>query len=183
MSGSRLVRPQQPCERADLSAEQIDCVYRAELPRLTRYFSRHAPPGEEAHDLAQDAFIALAQVRPAGPVRNPAALLQRIARNLVSNRVRHTRRWSGIISCVPLAEDIASVPPQQGLWIEAEDLMEQYRRALAALPEKTRTVFLMHRVEDLTYGEIAVRLGISAKTVEYHIAAALKHLDKSLERE
>ncbi|MCJ8156577.1 sigma factor-like helix-turn-helix DNA-binding protein [Sphingomonas sp. LaA6.9] len=53
-------------------------------------------------------------------------------------------------------------------------------RALAELPEPTRTVFLMHRVDELSYGIIAERLGITSAQVEAHVAAALLHLARAL---
>ena len=49
--------------------------------------------------------------------------------------------------------------------------------------EKTRKVFLLHRVEELTYKEIGERLGVSIPTVQYHVARALAHLDAALGQE
>ena len=62
--------------------------------------------------------------------------------------------------------------------------MERLRltRALAKLDPQTREVFLLHRSEGLSYGEIAERLGISAEAVERHIADALFDLAKRMER-
>jgi RNA polymerase sigma-70 factor (ECF subfamily) len=55
----------------------------------------------------------------------------------------------------------------------AERQLELVQGALAALPEKTRYVFLLHRFEGHTYATIAARLGLSAKAVEYHMSRAL----------
>ncbi len=57
-----------------------------------------------------------------------------------------------------------------------QELKGIYELALAQLPEKRRTVFLMNRMEQLTYPEIADRLGISAKAVEKRMNLALKDL-------
>lgn len=71
--------------------------------------------------------------------------------------------------------DVAS-PPEQELDMEAADLLRLYESAIADLSEKTRRVFLMHRVDELSYREIHQRLGISIATVEYHMMKALAHI-------
>ena len=63
---------------------------------------------------------------------------------------------------------------------ETEEL--RLRRASAKLDPRTREVFLLHRSEGLSYGEIAERLGISPEAVERHIADALYDLAKRMER-
>ena len=50
---------------------------------------------------------------------------------------------------------------------------------IRALPPRTRDAFLLHRFEDLTYRQIAGRLGVSVSMVEKHIAEALRQLKKS----
>lgn len=66
--------------------------------------------------------------------------------------------------------------------MSAETERLRLRRALAKLEPRTREVFLLHRLDGLTYGEIAERLGISAEAVERHIADALYDLAKRMER-
>ena len=44
------------------------------------------------------------------------------------------------------------------------------------MPEQTRRIFLMSRRENLSHREIAERLGITPKGVEFHITKANKHL-------
>jgi len=48
--------------------------------------------------------------------------------------------------------------------------------AIDAMPPKRREVFLLHRVDDLTYAQIARRLDVSIKTVEKHFALAMRQL-------
>lgn len=48
--------------------------------------------------------------------------------------------------------------------------------ALAVLPRQTRVVFVLRRVEDLSYAEIATRMRISVDKVEHHMLAATCHL-------
>ena len=46
-----------------------------------------------------------------------------------------------------------------------------------------REVFLLHRVDGLSYKDIALQLGISVRTVEWHIAEAIVRIGRGLDRE
>jgi len=48
------------------------------------------------------------------------------------------------------------------------------------LPRRTREVFLLHRLEGLAYKEIAAQLGISIRTVEWHVAEAILRIGRDL---
>lgn len=51
--------------------------------------------------------------------------------------------------------------------------LDLIRRRLDTLPMVTRAVFLLHRIDDLGYDEIAWRFGIGTEAVERQMARAL----------
>ena len=109
----------------------------------------------------QEAFARLAKWMSANPVRQPGPYLQRIARNLLVDRARQSRSRP-LSDYLPISDDLVlSVPPDQMHRLEANDVLEIYRRALDELPPRTREVFLLHRVDELTYKEIGARLEIT----------------------
>ena len=57
-----------------------------------------------------------------------------------------------------------------------QELTEKIEEALARLPENVREAFELNRFQNLTYNEIAERLGVSPKTIDYRIQQALKQL-------
>lgn len=67
--------------------------------------------------------------------------------------------------------------PYELFTAEAEEIVN---RTLESLPERTRQIFIMSRMQNLSYQEIAQQLGITSKGVEFHIAKALKELRISL---
>ncbi|WP_090608162.1 RNA polymerase sigma-70 factor [Parapedobacter koreensis] len=76
-----------------------------------------------------------------------------------------------------IAEAMMAHKQEQAAEVAADkELQRQLQEALRQLPEKCRTVFQLSRFEELKYQEIADRLGISLKTVEAHMAKALKSL-------
>lgn len=48
--------------------------------------------------------------------------------------------------------------------------------AIEAMPPRRREVFLLHRVEELTYAQIARQLGVSLKAIEKHMFLAMRQL-------
>ena len=66
------------------------------------------------------------------------------------------------------------------LEISFQEVKKHYEESLSSIPEKSQTVFKLSRIENLSNKEIASKLNISHKTVEYHISNALKHLRLAL---
>ena len=61
---------------------------------------------------------------------------------------------------------------------DADALRHRFARAVAALPPRMREAFILSRREGLSYDEIALRMGISVKTVGVHIGQSLTALRK-----
>jgi len=60
--------------------------------------------------------------------------------------------------------------------------MDGIRRGIDRLPARRKEVFMLSRQENLTYDEIAARLGLSKNTVKEHISEALSFLRDYLNR-
>lgn len=158
----------------------LDEAYRRERSRLLAYAGRHAG-ADAAPDLVQDAFLRAAGSEEAGVLRNPGGFLQRIVRNLLIDRARREATRPAL---TPLGEACeAACSALQHEEAVAAEMLERFENALDMLPDRTRAVFLMHRVEDLTYREIHEKLGISVAGVEYHMMKALAHLTRTLDVE
>ncbi len=62
---------------------------------------------------------------------------------------------------------------------EQRERVKQYlTQILNVLPKKSRRIFIMSRVEGFKYQEIAEIMGISPRTVETHVAIAIRYLSK-----
>ena len=167
--------------RSPIDRLELERIYRAESPRLTRYLRKQLRSGQDALDLVHEAFLRLAAASSGVIVQNPGAYLQRVARNLVIDRGRGPDARLAVMHIPIETEPDIPIPATQEQDIEIGDIMRQYRLALAELPARTREIFVLHRVDELTYKEIATRIGIAIPTVQYHIARALVHLDHRLQ--
>lgn len=153
-------------------AISLEEAFRKERGALLRYLGRRAGH-EAAPDLVQEVFARAARSAQASCLTNPAAFVRRIARNLLIDRARRRESGSNVV-IFPLDEQRdASVQPQQGLDIEAADLLRIYEQAVNDLPEKARRVFIMSRDEELSYRQISEELEISMSTVQYHMVRAI----------
>ena len=112
--------------------------------------------------------------RQMGSLENVGGFLRRVARNLLIDHARAMRRKPAHL---PLDEALDTpVAATQELDLEARDVLRAYENAVAGLSFKTRRIFLMHRIEELSYREIQLTLGISLGAVEYHMHRALAHI-------
>jgi RNA polymerase sigma-70 factor (ECF subfamily) len=61
------------------------------------------------------------------------------------------------------------------------DLLRRLDAAVASMPRKQREIFLAHRLDDLSYAEIADRTGLSVRQVERQMARAIYKLCKQMD--
>lgn len=128
---------------------------------------------EEAEDCIQELFLKVLSGKVAlENVRNIQAFLSTSIRHMALDRLKK----QSAIALKNHADDL--IGADSGL--ENQELGEEIDQAIADLPPKTRAVFIMKRLEDKSYKEIAQELDISTNTVENHITKALKYLRQSL---
>ncbi len=155
-------------------------LYRHEASPLARRISRRGG-SEEAEDLVQDAFVRLIRVPGRyASLELPVAYLRRIAGNLVRDHARLDARRSRLQHVV--ADDDSLPPVDPHAQLESRDMLRRVEAAMQRLPDRTREIFLAHRVEGLSYAEIATRTGMSVKGVEKQMSKALVRIDRLLAR-
>ena len=64
--------------------------------------------------------------------------------------------------------------------ILTKDILELIEKEMGNLTEKQRTIYELNRNSDMTYNEIADKMGISPRTVQYHIGMVLAKLKRLL---
>ncbi|MDB5706148.1 MAG: polymerase subunit sigma-24 [Sphingomonas bacterium] len=172
-------RPAGAAPRFEGSSPHLDTLFRTEAPRLLRFFRKKTGNRDTAADMVQETFLRLAGADSTG-FRNPAAYLQRVARNLLIDRARRTDVKLAPMH-LPFDEEIdRAVAADQTDMLEAEDTLGRFEAAILDLNPKTAEIFLLHRIDGLTYDAIREQMNMSLGAVEYHIMRALAHLDEAL---
>ncbi|BCA56562.1 DNA-directed RNA polymerase sigma-70 factor [Nitrospira sp. KM1] len=149
---------------------------------LTRFLTRKLGCKELAADIVQDTYLRVTRVDHDTDVTHPRAFLFRTAANLATDAMRRQQLRSVYEAGDVATEAIASQAPSAETVLEAQQQCRLLQEAVATLPPKCRTVFLLHKAQHLSYGEVAAQLNISKSAVEKHMSKALAHCRDYMER-
>jgi RNA polymerase sigma-70 factor (ECF subfamily) len=160
-------------DRAPLSTAT---VIRANHQSILRFLRRRGATREDALDMAQESYVRFLRYEGTTSIQSPSAMLFRIAGNVAADHGRAAALHRRVRSYDAGWYDgeIVSESPSPERELAAEQIIAAVRSAVAALSPQCRNVFLLSRVDGLTYSEIAARCRISVKTVEKHVSHALR---------
>ncbi len=148
---------------------------------LVRYLTRVAGGHEHAEDVAQEAFLRLAEGR--GDYRPELgafrSYLYRIATTLVISRQRRRRRWQRLLPRLHASNGHHLEAPQERA-VERAELRARLLSALAEVPVVYRSSLVLHHLEGWSYADIAAALDCSVGTVKSRIFRARRHLQQTL---
>lgn len=130
---------------------------------------------DRADDIAQNAFVILWENCSKLKPEQAKSFLFTTAIRLSLNSLKHDK----VVSNFELWAKPRGIHNESPEFILLEsELKQQLEEAINNLPEHQRTVFLMNRIDKNTYGEIALMLDLSVKTVEKRMHLALVTLRK-----
>jgi RNA polymerase sigma-70 factor (ECF subfamily) len=131
-----------------------------------------------AEDLVQDVFVQLWEHRARIRHETTRAFLFTVARN---GYFKHRRRQTLDLRFKNLFfEQVENQSPEYLLEIREFD--EKLQKAISSLPEKCRTIFLLNRIDGMTYREIAESTGVTQKAVEKQMTKAMALLREQIDR-
>lgn len=143
---------------------------------IRNYVNYRCCDSDLATDIAQEAFAKLWEKKFEYEAERTKGLLYKIANNLWINQYRKTQSESKYR--LSLSFTAGSNETENQYYYQ--ELKVKYEKVLEGLPEKRRTVFLMSRMDGLTYPQIAAHLEISVKAVEKRMKLALGTLRNEL---
>jgi RNA polymerase sigma-70 factor (ECF subfamily) len=166
----------------DNALEQLSREFRGSL---LRYFARRTHDQSELDDLVQEVFVRLLRRG-----RTSELIGERLSGYVfeTASSVLKDRQRKRMTRCADAHQPFDSDKHFDADFSPEHVLLgkEQLARATAALlelPERTRVIFVLRRLEDMRFKDIAARLNISVSAVEKHMQRAVTHLVKRADRE
>ena len=142
------------------------------------FFMRRVQDRIEAEDLTQEVFARALTSGELARVDRPDRFLFTVAVNLLRDRHRSAvRRLSSAMDTVSIespCDPVEDRGPERVL--EGYESLREVLTALNELPERTRDIFILFRLESMKQKEIADLYGLTQKAVEKHVLKAVIHL-------
>lgn len=167
-------------ELAKNNEEPLEELFNYYYPRLFNFSKSILKIEDGIDDSLQEVFVKIWQNRK--NITSSATFnsyIFTITKNLLLNELRRQ------LNSENLKEQVKklSVSPEYSLseQIEYNDLKTKVDQIIGELPERQKEIFKLSRNEGLSHKEIAEKLGINTKTVEYHIGLAIRHIRLNLQ--
>jgi len=149
---------------------------------LAAYFRRRVRNEADIDDMVQDVFARLVARDSIQPVENLGGYVLKVAFSVLTDRARRSA------SHMVASHIVLDAERHGGVEIDPERVLcgkEDLNCAIAillSLSERTRTVFVLRRLEGYPYQKIALHLRISVSAVEKHMMRAIQHLSEEMEK-
>ena len=161
---------------AGMDLTQYRQVFDAHFDGLRNFLYYKLGDTQAAEDIAQEAFIKLWEKRTTVRMATVKTFLFTIGSNLAINQMKHKQvRFNFANRQVSMVE---KETPEY--LMEQKEFKERLEEVIGLMPEGSREVFLMNRLDDKKYAEIAELLEISVKAVEKRMSKALQVLRDEL---
>lgn len=151
-------------------------------PALMSFFLRRVRDHAEAEDLTQEVFARLLASEETVS-SSPDAYVFQTAANLLSDRARRAKVRADYREGMIEVDGRGVEPLDPHKIAEGRAAMDAFARGLGELPQRTRTIFVLYRIENMEQADIAEALGISPSAVKKHVAKAMAFLAQRLRDE
>ncbi|MFT4090085.1 MAG: sigma-70 family RNA polymerase sigma factor [Asticcacaulis sp.] len=158
--------------RSSIDIEGLNRRYRAPL---MSFYRRRSVSHSDAEDMTQEVFMRLI-ASSSSEVENVEAYIFQIAGNILKDRGRRAMVRNSEIARRTLDEVMVVDVFDPSRILLGRESLQRVARYLSDLPERTRHIFVLYRIEGMPQRDIAEGFGISLRAVQKHIANAIEHI-------
>lgn len=171
-----ILRLQDPSTRI----EAFNIIIEQYKERIYWYVRRMVVDYDDAKDITQNVFIKAWEHLDSFQYQSSLyTWLYRIATNESLNHLKKKCRQANI--SLDEAGELLVNAIESGHYISGEEIHLKLERAVAQLPEKQRTVFILRYFEEKDYAEIAAITGTSEGALHASYYLAVKKIEKSIQ--
>lgn len=165
----------QKCRKGDRNA--FKALFHHYYPMLCEY-AKQFVDYEDGQEIAQEVMVWLWENSKTDVIDSyPKCYLFKAVKNRCLTLISRNELKQRVISS--LYGDYQSLYEDPDCYI-VEELTRNIETALSHLPDSYREAFEMNRFQHMTYSEIAEKLDVSFKTIDYRIQQSLKLLRAEL---
>ncbi len=147
---------------------------------LMAFFVRRVGNISDAEDLTQETLIRASHAIDPERFETIDGYVFQIAANLIRDRARRAKVRERHHDSLKYREELRVVSTPEDV-LDTEFRLHSLQQALDALPERTRQVFLLRRLENVSYKEMSEMMGISVSALEKHMTRAIAKVAKQLQ--
>ena len=151
---------------AELFRRHWDNVYKMIYSRIKRR--------PETEGMAQDIFMKFWDKRSELLIENFSAYLYTCVKhrciNYIESKITRKRHWDRYKAFLPQHDDSTDKA------IALNDLREALEKGLNHIPNKSKMIFRLNRLEGQSVKEIAGQMNLSEKAIQYHLTRSMKEL-------
>ncbi|NIZ00838.1 RNA polymerase sigma factor [Thalassospira lucentensis] len=165
-----------------MSHWDVNKLFRLYQTRLRHFVQRRKLSWHMADDIVQDTFLRVVATPSLPEPEFAKSYLYRTANNLVIDHFRRERILSFVTDADKAFEFVAddTPSPEQIAWSRQE--LARLQKILKTLPKPQREVFVLARVEGLTYVQIGEKLGIPSQTAFSRMVRALSLVKQAMDQ-
>ncbi len=153
--------------------DEFESLFRSSYASLVRYARSIIKDHDEAEEIVQDLFFRLWSDREKTRMETSVnGYLFRAVHNKCMHYIEHRKVIDKYTREISYIQADNHEKPDTGIYYR--ELRNKISNVMRRLPERCSMIFYLNRFEGMKYHEIAVKLGISVKTVEANMGKALK---------
>lgn len=164
---------------ADDDQQAFEELFNHYYSRLYNFSKRFLKSEEGIDDILQEVFLKIWRNRKNIKSQDTFnSYLFTITQNLLLNEIRrriNARKKKDELFNASIAREYQSVEA-----VDYHDIKSRIGTLIEELPDRQKQIFKLSRIEGLSHKEIAKKLGVTTKTIEYHISQSIKILKRRL---
>jgi RNA polymerase sigma-70 factor (ECF subfamily) len=161
----------------------VERLFIEQARALRAFFYRRVRSAAAAADLEQEVYLRMLRAVGTETIRNPEAYLFAVAGNLAKEHAarEHPRQQAVSVDHPGIQGLLAQLPDPAG---EADTALRvgRLREVLRQLPPRVQAAVVLHYHHDLTYAQIAQRLGTSPHMIKKYLRQTMLHCRRRMAR-